>query len=1020
MFLEKLELQGFKSFAKKTVLEFPRNSHSEAKAHSITAVVGPNGSGKSNIADAIRWVLGEQSVKLLRGKKTEDVIFSGSESKARLGFAEVSLYLNNEDKSAPIDYAEIVITRRVFRDGEGEYLINKSKVRLFDILMLLAKANFGQKSYSIVGQGMVDHIINVSPYERKEFFDEATGVKQYQIKRDQAVNKLNRSRENLEQSNRVLVELEPRLRLLTRQIKKLEKRQEVEKELRALQHKYYAQIWQTMKSDKLRHEENLNLKEALRGELDGRLSEIQIKLSAIAREESRKDIFNTLQKDFNKLTTDKNEILKELSVLKGKASLEYAKVGKQNLTWLQDKKEELEARMSEIKESLSNLSVKKEHEKDTLVTKEQKLETINNEFLVLQNNLRSAEADLERLKSGNGPSEAQASVRAILSLREKNKNIYGVLKELGKTEEMYETALAVAAGSRLNAVVVKDDETAVECIKYLKENRLGTVTFLPLSKLKTYDIKESSRKLLVDNGAIGFAVELVAFDQKYKKAFEFVFGSTIVVDSTDHAKEMGIGSERLVTLDGDIFEKTGLIKGGWRKKGIFSWFTQDKDKKAATQEEKLKEITVSKSQLETLSRQKDTAFNEINELRIQIQVNETKEKGLDNDLEGLQKEKNKIAAEISQNEIAPDDQARFLKEINAQKDKFEESSKKIDLKIGLVRKKIDEFNLDEEKKKAEVFNLQDEMQIYQTKLNEVLAALNEIKISLAKIEAKREDLEKEVSQELGADIKMDNLRPDGVVNLEQLWFEIGKSKKNLELIGGIDPEIVQEHKEVSERFEFLSTQVKDLEVAITDLEKITGELDAVIEKQFNSSFKKINHSFEHYFKKIFQGGKAKLTLVQKEDAKTKQLRLQDEVGQLLVPEEQAELEEKVAYAPMGIDIYASPPNKKLTTISALSGGERTMTSLALLCAIIDNNPSPFVVLDEVEAALDEANSERFAAILRELSLKSQFIVITHNRVIMHVADVLYGVAMGEDGVSKTLSLDLKEAEKLGEKVESNK
>lgn len=1016
MYLQKLEIQGFKSFAKKTVLEFPKNSYAEPKAHSITAIVGPNGSGKSNISDAIRWVLGEQSVKLLRGKKTEDVIFAGSESRARMGFAEVSLYLNNEDKSAPIDYSEIVITRRVFRDGEGEYLINKNKVRLFDILMLLAKANFGQKSYSIISQGMIDHVMNLTPYERKEFFDEATGVKQYQIKRDQAINKLNRSRENLEQSNRILTELEPRLRLLTRQIKKLEKRQEIEKELRTLQQKYYAQVWQTLKADKIKYEEMLNLKEALKSELDARLADIQTRLAAIAREESRKEIFNNLQKDFNKLTSEKNEILKELSVLKGKASLEYFKIGKQNLKWLEDKKEELERRLDEIKESLNNLSMRKDYQKELLLSKEQKLESLTNEIFVLQNNLRSTENDLESLKSSNnGIGEVQASIRAILSLRNKNPNIYGVLKDLGKTEELYETALAVAAGGQLNAIVVKDDETAVECIKYLKENRLGPVTFLPLNKLKVSGIKDSSRKLLVDTGAIGFAVELLSFDPKYKKAFQFVFGSTIVVDTTEHAKKIGIGSERLVTLDGDIFEKTGLIKGGWRKKSLFGWFNRGEDKKIATQEEKMREITVLKSQLETLLRQKDILFNEINTLKVELQVNETKEKGLKNDLESLQKEKNKIVAEINQNQIAPQDQEKFLKEINLQKAKAEEILKKIDINIAAVRKKIDEFNLNEEKKKVEVFNLQDEMQIYQTKLNAVLVELNDVKINLAKIETKRENLEKEVVQELGPDVKLDDLCVDGVFNLEQLWFEIGKSKKSLELIGGIDPEIVDEHKEVSERYEFLLKETKDLEAAIVDLEKIISELDAVIERQFNSSFKKINRSFEHYFKRIFQGGHAKLTLVQKEEEMVnKQMKLRDENGQLMVPEEQEGLKAKVAYTPMGIDIYVSPPNKKLTTIAALSGGERTMTSLALLCAIIDNNPSPFVVLDEVEAALDEVNSERFAAILRELSLKSQFIVITHNRVIMHVADILYGVAMGEDGVSKILSLDLKEAEKIGE------
>ncbi|MEK7159026.1 MAG: AAA family ATPase, partial [Patescibacteria group bacterium] len=400
MYLQKLEIQGFKSFAKRTIFEFPEKSSHDQKAKSITSVVGPNGSGKSNVSDAIRWVLGEQSLKLIRCKKADEVIFGGSEKKARQGFAEVILTMNNEDRELPIDYSEVVLTRRVFRDGDTEYLINKNRVRLFDILILLAKANFGQKSYSIVGQGMVDHIINISPFERKEFFDEATGVKQYQIKRDQSVNRLRRSRENLDQTNKIVAELEPRLRLLTRQIKKLERRQEVEKGLRDLQKKYYSHIWRKITADKAEQTEKFGVRDALKQELETQLNRTQNELSLIAKEESRKDIFNNLQKEYSKLLAEKNEFLKELAILNGKMSLEYSKIGKQNLSWLENKKDEITARLSEIKESLNNLEVRLSEKRLTLSTNEKRVHELNDEITVNLNNLQQAEEEFSRLKNG--------------------------------------------------------------------------------------------------------------------------------------------------------------------------------------------------------------------------------------------------------------------------------------------------------------------------------------------------------------------------------------------------------------------------------------------------------------------------------------------------------------------------------------------------------------------------------------------------------------------------------------------
>jgi len=1024
MYLSRLELQGFKSFAKKTVFEFPEKSNHDQNAKSITAVVGPNGSGKSNVSDAIRWVLGEQSLKLIRCKKADDVIFGGSASKARQGLAEVSIFFNNEDKQLPIDYSEVVITRRVYRDGETEYLINKKKARLFDILMLLAKANFGQRSYSIIGQGMVDHIINISAFERKEFFDEATGVKQYQIKRDQSVNRLRRSRENLTQTNQILQELEPRLRLLTRQIKKLEKRKEIETILREKQKQYYGFMWHNLHNNQAQLDEDFNVKDALRSELQAELDKVQSELAGYAKEESRKDVFNNLQKKYNKLIAEKNEILKELTVLKGKMSLEYVKAGKQNLSWLEDKKEELFKRINEIKEASNNSDLKLSEKGKTLEQNEEQIIELDKELVLLQNNLNAAELDLARIKSGGKRSEAKEAVNAVLRQKDYIKGIYGTVSDLASMDQMYEAALSTLAGGRQLAIVVQNDEVAVQCINYLKENKLAPLTFFPLNKLSSFPVKAGSRKLLEENGAIGFAIELINFDAKYKKVFEQIFGSAIIVDNIENANQMPVHQEKLVTLQGDIIEKSGVMKGGFLQKNGLNWLRLSQNGKLASQEEKLKQIEILKSKIDDRIKQKNNLAQEINELKVELQVNDTKSKGLSNELNSLQKELEKVEDEISSNQISPADQDKFMKNLNLKKKELENKLTAQEEEILEIKKDIDQFNLEEENKKTAVFKLQRDMQGYQSKLNEVSAEVQEIKISLAKLETKKEELEKEISQELGAEFKVKDVKADEIVNPDQFYFEISKLKHNLEQIGGIDPEIVDEHKEVSERYEFLSTQVIDLEKAIKDLEKIIEELDVIINKQFSAQFKKINQAFGNYFSKIFEGGKAKLDLVQKESVADRKAQNAEQLTEIensgaqegdaenshspLSEEDDTLPEEKSKLVNTGIEIMVAPPNKKIANIAVLSGGERTMTSLALICAIIESNPAPFIVMDEVDAALDESNSEKFGAILQDLSYKSQFIVITHNRVIMHVADVLYGVAMGDDGISKTLSLSLKE------------
>jgi chromosome segregation ATPase len=734
MYLQKLEMQGFKSFANKTVLEFTPKSKGQ---RSITAIVGPNGSGKSNVADAIRWVLGEQSLKLLRGKKSGDVIFSGSPKKPRMGFAEVSLYLNNEDGSAPIDFREVVLTRRIYRSGESEYLINKSKVRLSDVLLLLAQSNFGQKTYAIIGQGMVDAMLLATPAERKEFFDEATGVEQYQMKRDQSLKKLKASEENLQQAEALFQEIEPRVKSLTRQMKRLAERSQVEAELKDLQKKYYSHLWE--ETNKKMKGENNRVRPLLekRKKLEEKIAEAEEKLRAMEKEQPTSDIFRKLQAEYEKLFEEKNRLRERDMVIKNKMALaEHAELT-----------QPMAMPASEVEMTIENL-----------------------------------------FKS-------------------------------------YENFVKKLVGAR-----EKDDLTDLK--KEAEELRKKFAAFF--SKLK----REPAKK------------EVAKIDPSLPKELEEISGE----------------------------------------------------------------------------------IEKINRALTEVQV------------------------------------------------------------------KIETFNREQQAERRSFFELQRNLQLKQHELYVLTSEINAIQVEMAGSAARREDLEREIRQEAG-----DPADLGGPAGFDSGWHgKIFKLKHQLELIGGIDPETEREYKESNERYEFLKSQIADLHNAIDSLMKVIAELDRIIKKQFDTAFHKINNEFEKYFKILFGGGKAQLIL-------KKEIKVDEETEGEETEEETKKKKGEEFIA--GIEIEATPPGKRLKGIGMLSGGERALTSIALLSAIISNNPAPFVVLDEVDAALDESNSIRFANVFDELTSKTQFILITHNRATMQKANILYGVTMESDGVSRLLSLNLEQAEK---------
>lgn len=737
MHLSQLEISGFKSFAERATVDFLPPSE---RSRGITAVVGPNGSGKSNVADAIRWVLGEQSLKLLRGKKAEDVIFSGSGKRPRSGFAEATLHLNNEDGRIPIDASEVSISRRIFQGGDSEYLINKSAVRLADVQLLLAQAQFGARSYSVIGQGMVDQVLMATPQERKEFFDEAAGVRQFQLKRNQSVGKLKATKENLEQAGMLLMEIEPRLRSLSRQVKRLEERGALEQELHGLKHRYYGALWHELASQISAREKTLSAIEKDWRSREATLDEAKRSMSALEEDEVRSEGFDALQKKYDALLEERQKLAAKQLMLRSKIEV-AEQVRKKTFSAMP---------LSRIIEEVAEIS-------------------------------RRQESLAKKLASA---------------------------KTLGAAQEIGRELKTLSA----------DTSTLVERLER------------PVSE-------------------------------------------------SEPARDAGLEKE-LADLSRAVADADTALRGAHS---------------------------------------------------------------------GLQ-----------------------------------------------------DFGRNEQKKREKFFSLQRGLQDKITAALTLERRLNDERVEQARLETRRQSLEREMTTELAE--KAERVKEAPLADAlsgrpETVLPEIQKLKYQLDLIGGIDPDVVREYEETRQRHEFLSTQTTDLTRAVSDIERVIAELDLTIKARSESAFRTLNRDFDRYFKMLFEGGDAKLVQIMKEEgAEDAETESTNETAE--------ERTERIA----GIEIVAQPPGKRIKNIAMLSGGERALVSIALICAIMDTNPSPFVVLDEVDASLDEANAGKFSAILEELAHKTQFIVITHNRYTMQKANVLYGVTMRDDGTSQMLSINLDEAE----------
>lgn len=1015
MYLKKVEINGFKSFADKTVLEFlpPKGGF-----NSVTAIVGPNGSGKSNVSDAIRWVMGEQKMTNLRGKKSEDIIFSGSDSKGKMGMASVMMTLDNTDGRAAVDYDELVIGRRIYRSGESEYVINGNVVRLLDLQLLLAKAQFGEGAHAIIGQGMIDRLLLHSAVERKKFFDEAAGIKEFQIKRHQAFLRLRRTKEHIEQAELLLQEVSPRLKTLQRQVKKLEERKELEVTLREKQESYYGSLY-TIQSEKIQElEAEIKEIDNKLKEDQSKLEETQKQLAELAGEKSRQDAFDDIQKEFQTIQKELNQLETERAILQGKLQAEYSRSGNHQMGWLETKVDDLKKRKNEIAETLKAQREEKDEMTKLISEVGKKADEVSLEKTQLRSELGSLESKLMLIKTEQTVFQMTGfrAVQAVLDAKHRIGGIHGVVAQLANVPDKYTLALDVAAGGRLASVVVDDSETAKGCVNYLREERLGVATFLPLDKIRGKEVPGYVYDILNTQGVVGLAMELADYSEKYDDVFSFVFGSTIVVEDFDTARSIGIGRVRMVTLQGDLFETSGAVRGGHRKakeSGVsFADGSSSSDgyEKEDEVERKIMEIRDKISSMEieyesaiSTKRQKDSEKAIVDH---KISISSEQKKAVETELASLQQE-------LEMNSMSPESYGVVMAQMSQQKRMVDEEIKLVTRKFEEVSEKMEKFNEEEEKKKQKVFNLQDEMTKYQSSVNIFIEQKNSKQVTKAKLDTKQEDLQEELYQELRTGVEKILERGVPLLQVHQLesaFSEVQKMKYKLSLIGSIHQEVVDEYEETKARHEGLNEQLVDLTKAMKDLDALIEELDSIMKKKRKKAFTNIKQEFARYFSILFEGGKADLIeqyADESEDSDPENMDEGDEnENQIEVEETKSKRKSKTRKVLMGIDVIACPPGKKIKNIQSLSGGERTMTSIALMCAILKTNPSPFVVLDEVEAALDEANTLRVVNIVKELSEESQFVIITHNRVTMHAADALYGVTMGNDGISKLLSVKM--------------
>lgn len=1179
MYLKKIEVQGFKSFANKIVFDFHQG---------ITGIVGPNGSGKSNVSDAVRWVLGEQSAKQLRGGNMQDVIFAGTELRKPQGFAAVSITMDNSDKSLPIDFSEVTISRRLYRSGESEYRINGSPCRLKDISELLDDTGIGQDGYSIIGQGQVDRILSKKSEDRRELFDEAAGITKYKKRKALAQKKLENERASLLRITDILSELEKQVGPLEKQSakareylkqreslkryeiqnflfessglrRKLEELSDTQSILREQLEKTNAdsarlkedseRLESSLKEeeeqiDSLREELNLSnigirehegrigiLKEQIhsekiteenvlsriealekeRGTKESRLKE-QLQKLALAKKERSEALARGEEAERKLIHADEGIMLLDQKIEEIKSGVidtihEKAELSSKGQRFeamteqIRIRKSEISAKLLQIKSEESALAKKHGEEKQKLEALDQKIAALDAELEStaselakrekdafgiaknieeLENNYRRASARLESMKNIAERYDGYGnSIKKVMETRDRIKGIHGVLADLLTMDKAYETAIETALGGRIQNIVTDSEETAKILIEYLKKNKFGRATFLPLSAMKNRK-STSMQALLSEKGVIGTASSLIRTKEQYRELFENLLGRIYIVDHIDHAVAIAKKyhyEHRLVTIEGESLSPGGSISGGafknsgnllGRKREIEELEEElgahIKKNEVLRREEKeiLGTLAALKASLDGCGQKKQEALIERSALGFQVASlsDKIKESGdlvsdlfnekdrLEQEIEEIASENEAIGKELSRLDTRSGDMEAFaadrMKAMEEEKKRREALASDLEaarLSIASVEQRLDftkevlggleeetaalqrerqellsgigkgkqaveEKEQEIEEKSQAILSLHAAIESLRLQLEEKNRRKERKSLQMKKLFEERDALSKE---EAGLDKELYRITGQKEKSQERLSFlssymwteyelspqsalaladaglpadrefkkEIEELKRSIRELGNVNINAIEDYKEVYERYELMRTQHEDISESEIELRKIIEELDLGMKKQFEEQFAHIRREFDQVFKELFGGGSGRI-----------------------------ELDPDADILEAGIHIIAQPPGKKLQNMMQLSGGERALTAISLLFAIQNLKPSPFALLDEIEAALDDSNVDRFAKYLHKLCDRTQFIVITHRRGTMLSSDRLYGITMQEKGVSTLVSVSL--------------
>ena len=1180
MYLKRLEIKGFKSFPTKTEIVFNEG---------ITAIVGPNGSGKSNISDAIRWVLGEQSAKSLRGDKLEDVIFVGTESKKAMNYCEVAITLDNSDNKLDLGFSEVTIKRRAYRTGESEFFLNNKSCRLKDIKEILLDTGIGKDGYSIVEQGKVDEILSNNPVNRRKVFDEACGISKFRYKKQEAERNLKHTKENLERIDDIYIEIENQLKPLFLQQEKAAKYLEFSKKLKVLEVNSCIKEVAELESelDELNKHSNLlgsqsNEIQKQKSTLEKAVEETNIEIenindginksqdyintikSVISQKDAQVNLINekirnckneiernkeeiiyikeklnsdkiTLEKLINQ-KYEKEKIINDLNIdiksieSNNKESRDKIETINRDLENLKDEiinllnnKQDATSKLSTLNANKDNINLRKEtidldireikykidkkieevsKASEKLEDKTKSMESLkndevktNNDFNILLNKSNNIEKQIQNSKYSLNDYKSKLNIYIEMEnhyegfnkgVKEvlKNKNLQGIQGALGQVIEVpskFEKSIEASLGAYMQNIITNDESSAKFAINYLKKNNLGRVTFLPMNIIKSNKI--DTRNIKVGTSFIGIASDLIKFDDKYRNIIENILGRTIIIDNIDNAIKFAKENNhkfKVVTLDGEILNPGGSLTGGslrvsgniLSRKRLINEYREkiellkaeidrlyieknEVDNNTKIIKEKLKQISIDINSLDKEIIIENAELNkfkeEIKSLKISVEKLENEKDGLGSNLEYILEKSKLIKDDIlsidtkhDENKLQIESLTNKLKEYNSlyedDKLKFDnlnlnlvkhnqiyesiirdiqrisEESKTLENKYDQIEKSLNDKAIETSKLEEDIVieetekislnkQLVDNTRSLETKklskesLKEKLEDLNkesknidrqyiDLKESLFKVESKIERLKYNREDHINSLFEKYEITLDQAIEMKDDNLDVDKRyleniRKEIRNLGNVNLDSIKEYEHIKERHDFYSEQKKDLEQSIEVIEKLIYELEENMKKEFESNFNKINENFKFVYKRLFGGGNGELKIVDKNNI----------------------LESD-------IEITAQPPGKKMKNLNLLSGGEKALTAISILFSIILAKPTPFCILDEIEAPLDDANIFRFGEFLKELSNDTQFISVTHRRGTMEAADYIYGVTMQEKAISKVLSLKLKEAEEI--------